>query len=191
MKPKVHELLSSSIITVGKSKIQDHKSSSIISASKKILFIVAFLSTAFVQYGFAQDNAKQSNPSQLLTSYYNIKNALVAGNANTASASAEEFVKTLNGVDYKVISEGNVNALLKDATAISEMKDINHQREHFAGLSSNMVAVAKAVKLSDQPIYEAYCPMKKAYWLSTEATIKNPYFGSTMLTCGKVVETLK
>ena len=191
MKPKVHELLSSSIITVGKSKIQDHKSSSIISASKKILFIVAFLSTAFVQYGFAQDNAKQSNPSQLLTSYYNIKNALVAGNANTASASAEEFVKTLNGVDYKVISEGNVNALLKDATAISEMKDINHQREHFAGLSSNMVAVAKAVKLSDQPIYEAYCPMKKAYWLSTEATIKNHYFGSTMLTCGKVVETLK
>ncbi|SRR6266540_5350536 len=174
-----------------KSKIREHKSSSIISAGKKILFIVAFLATAFVQSGFAQDNAKQSNPSRLLTSYYNIKNALVAGNANTASASAEEFVKTLNGIDYKVISEGNVNALLKDATAISEMKDINHQREHFANLSSNMLAVAKAVKLSDQPIYQVNCPMKKAYWLSNEATIKNPYFGSAMLTCGKVVETLK
>jgi hypothetical protein len=36
-----------------------------------------------------------------------------------------------------------------------------------------------------------YCPMKKANWLSSSATIKNPYYGNSMLTCGKVVETLK
>jgi hypothetical protein len=33
--------------------------------------------------------------------------------------------------------------------------------------------------------------MKKASWLSSEAAIKNPYFGSAMLTCGKVTATLK
>lgn len=172
-----------------KPKVQEHKSSLIITASKRIFLIVAIFATVFVQRSFAQDT-KQSQLSQLLTSYYNIKNALVAGNANTASASAEEFIKTLNGIDYKVISEGNVNTLLKDATMISEMKDLNHQREHFANLSANMFAVAKAVKLTDDPIYEAYCPMKKAYWLSNDKTIKNPYFGSAMITCGKVVETI-
>jgi hypothetical protein len=157
---------------------------------KWILFIIAFLPTAFVQQSFAQDSTKQDQLSQLLTHYYNIKDALVAGNANSASMHAEAFVKTANGIDYKVISEGNVNALLKDAGAISETKDIKDQRVYFANFSTNMYALAKAVKLADQPIYEAYCPMKKTYWLSSDKTIKNPYFGSAMLTCGKVVETI-
>jgi len=156
---------------------------------KKIFFIVAMFATAFVQKSFAQDST--GTQSQLLHSYYNIKNALAAGNANAASISAEQFVKTTNGIDYKVISEGNINTLLKDATAISESKDLKNQRMHFANLSTNMFAVAKSVKLTDQPVYYTYCPMKKAYWLSNEAAIKNPYFGSAMPTCGKVVETLR
>ncbi|RYF82932.1 MAG: DUF3347 domain-containing protein, partial [Chitinophagaceae bacterium] len=36
-----------------------------------------------------------------------------------------------------------------------------------------------------------YCPMKKALWLSNEKAIKNPYYGSAMLTCGKVTETIE
>lgn len=156
---------------------------------KYIFFIVAIAATAFVQKSFAQDTT--GTQSQLLRSYYDIKNALVEGNANDASINAEQFLKTTNGIDYKIISEGNINTLLKDATAISESKDLKEQRMHFANLSANMYAIAKTVKLTDQPVYYTYCPMKKAYWLSNEASIKNPYFGSTMPTCGKVVETLK
>jgi hypothetical protein len=89
-----------------------------------------------------------------------------------------------------VISEGNINALLKDATPISETKDIKVQREHFTNLSNNMASLAKSVKLTTEPIYQAYCPMKKANWLSNDKAIKNPYYGSAMLTCGKVVETI-
>ena len=157
---------------------------------RKIFFIVAIFATAFVQQSFAQDT-KQNQPSQLLTIYFNIKDALVAGDANTAAMQAEAFVKTLNGIDEKIINEGNRNALLTDAGHISETKEIKHQREHFASFSSNMAALAKAQKLSTQPIYVDYCPMKKSYWLSSESAIKNPYFGSAMLTCGKVTETLK
>ena len=157
---------------------------------KKILFAVAFFATVFAQQSFAQDTVQQSQLSKLLTQYYNIKDALVAGNANTAALQSEEFVKTLNGIDYKVISEGNVNALLKDAGAISETKDIQRQREHFANFSANMIALAKGIKLSDQPIFEAYCPMKKASWLTREKVIKNPYYGSSMLTCGKITATV-
>jgi hypothetical protein len=77
-----------------------------------------------------------------------------------------------------------------DARHISESKDIAHQREHFANFSANFFKLAKAVKLTDNPVYYAYCPMKKSYWLSADAAIKNPYYGSQMLTCGKVSETL-
>ncbi|RYF85874.1 MAG: DUF3347 domain-containing protein, partial [Chitinophagaceae bacterium] len=45
-------------------------------------------------------------------------------------------------------------------------------------------------KLSDKPVYVQYCPMKKATWLSSEKQIRNPYYGSSMLTCGEVTETL-
>jgi hypothetical protein len=157
---------------------------------KIILAAVAFLVTASFQKSSAQDSIQHYQLSQLLSQYYNIKDALVTGSGNLASAKADEFIKVANTIDYKIISEGNVNALLKDATPISEAKDIKVQREHFANFSNNMAIIAKAIKLSNQPIYQAYCPMKKANWLSSEKAIKNPYYGSAMLTCGEVVETI-
>jgi len=158
---------------------------------KKIIFAaVAFFAAVFVQKGIAQDSTEQRQFSQLLTQYYQLKDALVAGNGNNASTKAQEFIKTANSIDYKLISEDNINALLKDATPISETKDINKQREHFANLSNNMATLAKTVWLTGDPIYKQYCPMKKANWLSSEKAIKNPYYGNAMLTCGKVVETI-
>jgi hypothetical protein len=154
---------------------------------KKTFLSIAFFSAIFIQYTSAQNTYQ---PSEILNAYYGIKDALIAGNSNDASAKADAFIKATNGVDYKVISEGNINILLKDATAVSESKNINEQRQHFANLSVNVSALAKSQKLSDKPIYMAYCPMKKVYWLSDDKTIKNPYFGNAMPTCGKVVETI-
>ena len=145
---------------------------------KKIFFTVAIVATAFVQSSFAQDTT--GTQSQLLQSYYDIKNALVAGNGNTASMKAEEFVKTLNSIDLKIINEATRDALLKDAGQISESKDIKHQTEHFATFSSNMYALVKAAKLTTEPVYYAYCPMKKTHWLSNDVAIKNPYYGTTL-----------
>jgi hypothetical protein len=158
---------------------------------KKIFLIVAIIATVFTKSGFAQDSTKQYQVPQLLTYYYNIKNALVSGNANDAVSAATSFVKAANSIDYKVISEGNINTLVKDAGKIADTKDLKQQRAYFANFSLNMAAVAKAVKLTDKPVYYDYCPMRKAYWLSSEKTIINPYYGSSMLTCGEVTETIQ
>lgn len=158
---------------------------------KKILFIVALIATAFTQKSFARDSANSSQIPQLLSLYYNIKDALVAGNSTIAASKADAFSKAAHSVDYKVISEGNISTLVKDAGMISASKDLKKQREYFANFSTNMIAVAKAVKLSEQPVYQQYCPMKKASWLSNEKAIKNPYYGSAMLTCGEVTETIQ
>ena len=158
---------------------------------KKITSVaVVFLAAIFVQKGNAQDSTEQRQLSQLLTQYYQLKDALVAGNGNDATTRAQEFIKTANSLDYKLISEGNINALLKDATPISETKDLNKQREHFANLSNNMAILARVVKLTADPIYKQYCPMKKTNWLSNEKAIKNPYYGNAMLTCGNIAETI-
>lgn len=157
---------------------------------KSLFFSVAFLGLTILQPCFAQDTTRQTQLSPLLRSYYDIKNALITGNTTSAAEGAEQFVKTANGISHTDLSEGNRDALLKDAGEISEDNNIIHQRELFANLSVNMIALAKSFKLSSQPVYKIYCPMKKTYWLSSEPIIKNPYYGSAMLTCGSVKETL-
>ena len=82
---------------------------------EKIFLAIAFSVVAFIQ-DFAKNIVEPSQPSQLLTQYYQIKDALVAGNANIAATNAEAFLKIANSIDYKVISEGNINALVKDTT---------------------------------------------------------------------------
>jgi hypothetical protein len=136
------------------------------------------------------DGSSQRQLSQLLSLYYNIKNALVTGDANSAASNADLFLKTANTIDFKVMSEGNVQILSKDAGKISSTKDLKKQREYFVDLSSNIATVAKTLKLGNQPIYLQFCPMKKAAWLSSDKQIRNPYYGSSMLTCGEVTETL-
>lgn len=163
---------------------------------KKIFLIVAFIATASTQLIFAQDT-KSTALTPLLTSYYDIKDALIKSNSGEAAVHAGEFLKAVNGVDMKALPATDMAAFMAaqeklafDARHISESKDIAHQREHFANFSVNFFKLAKAVKLTEKPVYYAYCPMKKSYWLSAEAGIKNPYYGSQMLTCGKVTETL-
>lgn len=156
---------------------------------KKIFSIIAVLTIASSHSGIAQNSVNDNQLSKLLSGYYSIKDALVSGNASTSAANAAAFAKIANTIDYKIISEGNITALVQDAAAIATAKDLKKQREVFANLSNNMAAVAKAIKLSVQPVYQQYCPMKKASWLSSEKTIKNPYFGSAMLSCGELTNT--
>ncbi|MFZ1800745.1 MAG: DUF3347 domain-containing protein, partial [Chitinophagaceae bacterium] len=137
---------------------------------KKIIFMVAIFATASAQQIFAQQTSKDQ-PADLLTSYYNIKDALVSGDANTASLSAEQFVKALNSSGMEMAQKSNKDALLKDAATIAGTKDLKKQREAFSAFSDNMFTLAKAVKLSDEPVYQQYCPMKKASWLSSTKAI--------------------
>lgn len=158
----------------------------------KNLFVAMFVffTTAITFAAKAQDSSENSRLSQMLQTYYNIKDALVSDNNKNASESATAFIQNINGISYKLISEGNINTLLKDAGTIADAKTIDKQRVAFANFSTNITSVAKELKLSDKPVYVQYCPMKKASWLSSEQVIKNPYYGSMMLTCGKVTDTI-
>lgn len=151
--------------------------------------MLALIATAFIQNSFGQDSIKTQS-SLLLASYYNLKDALVSSNVTVASANAAELLTAIDRVDKGIIKEELRNALLDDAGVISQTKDLKVQREKFATLSNNIFELAKAVKLTADPIYQQYCPMKKASWLSRDKAIKNPYYGSAMLTCGSVKTTL-
>ncbi|MGZ3874092.1 MAG: DUF3347 domain-containing protein [Mucilaginibacter sp.] len=141
--------------------------------------------------------ASNNTIDKIIGAYLDVKNALVAGDGNVVKTKATNLLTVLSAPSDAGLSAAQQKTLtayheklLFDSRHMSETTDIDHQREHFASLSKNMYELLKGVKMNTATIYEQYCPMKKAYWLSESAQIKNPYFGSKMLTCGKVTETL-
>ena len=128
--------------------------------------------------------------------YYNIKNALVESNVKNTSTAANELIQSLNGVNMKLL-EGEAHdswmiiqpAILKGAQGISSTTDIEQQRKDFELLSNNLIEAVELFGVMSDVAYRAYCPMafddKGAYWLSEIKDIKNPYFGSAMLSCGE------
>ena len=145
-----------------------------------------------------QTQQNQSSLGSLLNSYYEVKNALVNSDAPAAAAKAGQFIKVNNSLELKSVPDGKQNAfitiqknLISDAERISTAKDLVKQREYFATFSQDFYSLAQIAKLSDNPVYHQYCPMKKMYWLSNESNIKNPYYGNAMLSCGQVTETIK
>jgi Skp family chaperone for outer membrane proteins len=162
----------------------------------KSLITTAVLTLIIVFSANAQKTSSALSP--ILGLYYNVKDALVNSDAKVVSAKAGDLIKTINSIDLKTLSTAEQSAfgslkdkLVSDANNISENNDIGKQKAYFSFVSTNIYSLAKLVRLSDQPVYQQYCPMKKAYWLSNEAAIKNPYYGKQMLSCGKVSDILK
>ncbi len=139
----------------------------------------------------------------VLSAYYGLKDALVADNAQLAATNAKAMKAALVKIDTKSWTAKDRNMyeplskkLETDADHIRDnASKIDHQREHFISLSSNISTIAKTLKINDETAYLQFCPMannnKGAYWLSKENKVKNPYYGKSMLTCGSVKETLK
>jgi hypothetical protein len=147
------------------------------------------------------ENQEKNPLSEVFNTYFAVKDALVKTDGNTASAKATELLSAINDVkmetlkmDVHIVWMKVLENLKADAEHIADTKDARHQRDHFNTLS---ICLYEVMKLSKQetPIYYQFCPMandgKGANWLSKEETIKNPYYGSQMLSCGKTVETLK
>lgn len=133
-------------------------------------------------------------------SYFSVKDALVKTDVATSSAKANELVKAIKAVEMTKLSTEEHTVwmkVMKELTAntekIATSKDVAKQRETFALLSKNMYELAKVSK-QEIPVYYQHCPMynngKGANWLSKEEAVKNPYYGSKMLTCGSVQETI-
>lgn len=130
-----------------------------------------------------------------LTAYYGVKDGLVATDAAAAKTSATALVSALGKVktaDFSAADKKTLAAAKAKALAISKTTDVDAQREQFEGLSTSMIALAKATKPAKT--YVQFCPMaadgKGAFWLSGQKEIKNPYYGSKMLKCGSVKEEI-
>ena len=161
----------------------------------KIFFSVLFLLT--FTFGYSQNN---TSIKPVINAYIGLKDALVATSNEQAVLNATTLVKALSAVNTADLNAASnktwgklSNDLINAAKLIQASNDISVQRDQFVTLSSNMYLLIKDAK-NEVPVYYQFCPMankgKGANWLSLENKVKNPYYGSRMLSCGGVVETL-
>ncbi|HEX9657079.1 MAG TPA: DUF3347 domain-containing protein [Bacteroidota bacterium] len=134
--------------------------------------------------------------------YLQLKNSLANDKTKDAAAAGKEIVDVMGTVDKSLFTADQKKLYADvedDAREHAEhiganAGNIEHQREHFDLLSKDVYDLVKAFD-GGQVLFKDFCPMyndkKGAMWLSEIKTIKNPYYGKKMSTCGSVQEELK
>ncbi len=150
---------------------------------------------------FEVDEKFQDQLAAVFTAYIALKEALVSGDSKKAKDEAGKTNAALENVDMKLLTGAAhndwMNYLSPMENSLKEIEssdEIEVQRKSFSTLSDNLYKSPKAFGLGDQQAFYVFCPMafndEGAYWLSDTETIRNPYFGDKMLTCGQVKEKL-
>lgn len=174
---------------------------------KNSIATIAVIITLLFSANFIQANTTKSKTSVIETyssqlqtvydAYFVVKDALIKSDSKLTSAKAKDLLSAITAVKMDKLKSDEHNVWMKvvkkltaDAKSISATTDLKKQRETFKSLSKNTYDLIKVSK-STEAVYKQYCPMADADWLSKEKAVKNPYYGSSMLTCGNVVETIK
>ena len=138
--------------------------------------------------------------NEIVSNYLKLKNALVKDDSKGAANASKTLYATLNSLNSNSLDAKSKKEYLDIADDAKEHAEhigdnpgkIEHQREHFAMLSKDINDLIKTFGTT-QKLYQDYCPMydegKSGYWISETKEIKNPYYGSQMLTCGSVKKT--
>ena len=133
------------------------------------------------------------NSQTILNDYFNLKDALVADDNAKAKELGATLATSLGKLDiskYTDAQQSELKDIMEDAIEHAEHiseSDIKHQREHFKVLSKDVTDMV-AITGTQVKLYEQFCPMYDGgtAWLSTKEEVRNPYYGSQMLKCGKV-----
>ena len=123
--------------------------------------------------------AEDKKPSQIISHYEKISEALVKDDLEAAKSAAAQLGKAAK-------TEGKSD-LAGTAQAIAASASLKDARKAFAGVSEEVIELTEG-----QPGYFIMtCPMAKADWLQKDREVANPYMGQKMPACGKIKEGAK
>ena len=138
--------------------------------------------------------------AEVLDRYFELKDALVESDSESAKASAEQLLEAVENTERAGIGEETLamwvayNEILSDRSAeLLAEDDVDNQRYHFEYLSESMINMVETFRPVGYVIYHQSCPMVRdgsADWLSREEGIRNPYHGDRMMRCGEVIQRI-
>ncbi len=141
--------------------------------------------------------AFQKQLTKVVDAYLGLHNALATDDPDAAKTAVGHLGKALRGVDMTLLKgsahdEWMARKKVIDQ-AMTELKSagtLKALRTPFKPLSEALAASATNLGLTlDGSLYQAHCPMalgQGADWLQTGKEVRNPYYGSAMLSCGSI-----
>jgi|TARA_B110000196_G_scaffold268245_1_gene242274 hypothetical protein len=139
----------------------------------------------------------QSSTSEIIDAYLQLKNALTEDNEEKAAEAGNAILTAFSNFNISQLTEDQHKEYVEIVENAKEQAEhivkspIDHQREHFEVLSTDIKDLIALLGIeTGTTLYETFCSMYNnhtgAMWLSETEEIKNPFYGSKMLTCGKV-----
>jgi len=135
--------------------------------------------------------------------YHSVTEALAADDLKAAKSAIAPLRTAVMSIKDETLSpkakkawkteQANLQIIL---TKLAEQTDIKAMRTEFAPLSQEFGVLAKSFGFGGAtPVYELHCPMafrgKGAIWYQQSSKVRNPYFGSTMLSCADRVDKIE
>lgn len=127
-----------------------------------------------------------------MDAYFSIQSALASDNLALAKSTASKLDENVANAECSTKGEDCCAEIAGAAHGIANANDIAAARSAFNDFSKVMLARVES-HAPEQAVYQMYCPMafnnKGASWLQNNDNLRNPYFGSAMLTCGSTKAT--
>jgi len=150
---------------------------------KTALVIFLVVST----FGYVMAAPPATFVEQLLDQYYVIQKSLASDSTGGVAAAATQLAKlSRQSADMEPWVKAEWTALAKAATKL-QTTDLKSARIGFGELSDGLIEYLKATGAKRNPPYQFFCSMVKKSWLQPGKETRNPYYGSSMLTCGELV----
>jgi len=152
----------------------------------KKLIIVLFLS---ISTAFATDSTGDANPPKpgtccadecvsLIPAYLNVSEALADDDLKGAIDASEDL-----GLWAECSGEKDLDQAVAD---LERSRNLTEARIAFREISDEVISLAKWI-----PGHHVMtCSMAKADWIQIESEVSNPYYGSKMLRCGTIKESV-
>ena len=132
-----------------------------------------------------------SLPDQLLGQYFLIQKNLASDSIEGVSAAVARITEiSRRAAPSETHAKTHLIAL---ATAAAKLRatDLKSARNGFGALTDSLIKFLQATQAKTNPPYQFYCPMVKRHWLQPDKEIRNPYYGSSMLKCGELVQSFR
>jgi Protein of unknown function (DUF3347) len=138
-----------------------------------------------VTAGRAADNPALTAPvKSVYGSYLKIQVELAKDSIKSVAAEAEAIAKAVDGDSAKMLPAEVAN----EARTLALAKDLKAARAAFKPLSNSLIKYLADHHVPKGTYVEVFCPMANASWLQADKSVKNPYLGKEMLTCGEIKE---
>jgi Cu(I)/Ag(I) efflux system membrane fusion protein len=144
--------------------------------------------------------AKSIEMDHAVRAYNGLQAALTEGDLPVATNAIQTLLWALSDINKSEITSpglrDSVSSALRIVSNLESISDIEALRAGFKRLSEAFKSILEAPQVHFEGVVFVFnCPMAfeglGANWLSDQSDVRNPYFGSTMLTCGSLIDTLQ